>query len=412
MPLKTTKKVFTKSMITGWLIFILSYFYFPVPAQESQFDILTIDQAVDSALNNNFRLKNAQLELEQAELSKKNAIDIPSTEFKYQYGQIFSPINDRYIEINQNFGSLLTHIKRYKSAENFIELNKAQFELTKKEVIAEVKSAYFFWLFQFKKLEILQEKNEYYSDLTRIADLNYKLGETDLQEKVTVTALHAQTELDYNTAQDELTIAQNKLKQLIVVTDDILPDTIELELYMIDKPSPSTAYNGGPVLNVYENKIDLERTKYQTEKSKFFPEISVGYFNQSIGALNGFQGWQARIAFPLWFFPQSSKIQQARINEQMAENSFENKKFQVEHDVENLLFELNKYFKQIIYFKEYALPQAEILMQSSEMQFKKEELEYKEFLQGISTALNLKLNYYETLNNYNQTAIQLEFYAN
>ncbi len=409
---KTIKNLYIKILIHFFLTLLFTSFYIPVSSQETSFKIVSMQQAVDLALSNNYRLKNAQLELDRSELTKNNALDIPSTEFKYQFGQLYSPIHDKYIEINQNFGSLLTHINRYKTALNFIELNKAQYELTKKQVVAEVKSAYFFWLFQYKKLEILEMQNKYYSDLTRIADLHYKLGETNLQEKVTITAQQAENELNYTTAQDELTIAGNKLKQLIVTTDEILPDTNEFELYMIDKPTPSTEYNGGLVLNVYEKTTRLEKSKYQTEKSKFFPEISAGYFNQTIGTMKGLQGWQVGITIPVWFLPQSSNIKQARINEQIAANSMENQKFQIEQDVENLLFELSKYFKQIIYFKENALPQAEILMQTSELQFKKEEIEYPEYLQGISTALKLKMSYYETINNYNQTAIQLEFYAN
>ncbi|HJX72160.1 MAG TPA: TolC family protein, partial [Bacteroidales bacterium] len=141
-------------------------------------------------------------------------------------------------------------------------------------------------------------------------------------------------------------------------------------------------------------------------------EISAGYFYQDVGEFKGLNGWQIGLAFPLWFLPGNSEIKQAKINRDMALNTFEHQKFIIEKDIENLLFDLNKYFKQIEFFKRYALVQADALIKTARIQFEKEEIEYPEFIQGISAGLNLKLEYFETINKYNQTAIQLEIYAN
>jgi cobalt-zinc-cadmium resistance protein CzcA len=90
----------------------------------------------------------------------------------------------------------------------------------------------------------------------------------------------------------------------------------------------------------------------------------------------------------------------------------EQQKFIIDKEIENLLFDLNKYFKQIEYFKKHALVQAYELIKTAGTQFEKEEIDYFEYIQGISTGLNLKKDYLETINQYNQTAIQLEIYAN
>ena len=175
---------------------------------------------------------------------------------------------------------------------------------------------------------------------------------------------------------------------------------------------PTTEYSGGLIISSYQHKLEVEKSLYKVEKSKFFPEISAGYFNQDIDEINGLDGWQVSLAFPIWFFSQNSTIKQAKINSDIALNNLEYQKFNIEKEVENLLFELNKHFKQIIFYKDHALLQAEQLIYTSKIQYEKEEIDYFEYIQGISTGLKLKMNYLETLNNYNQTAIQLEYYAN
>ncbi|MBN2213399.1 MAG: CusA/CzcA family heavy metal efflux RND transporter [Bacteroidales bacterium] len=396
------------------LIMISFIILFPalVRSQETSFKKLTADEAVRLALANNAVTRNAVLEVEKAKALKNGAFQFQPTEFVYQYGQINSPVNDRYIEINQDFGSLLQHINRHRAYNKLWELSRIENEIINKELTAQVKSAYYFWIYLHNRLEILNEQKNLYSDLIRISELHYKLGATNLLEKTMAAARQAQVEIEYNMLQDDLIIAQNKLKQLIVTDEEIIPASPELVLYMVSKPSPDSDYKGKLLLSLLEKNSEVKQAQLGTERSAFFPEISAGYFYQDIGAFKGLYGWQIGLAFPLWFPPVNSNIKKAKAERDIELNTLEQHKFSIEKDIENLLFDLNKYFKQIEFFKKYALVQADELIKTASIQFNKEEIEYTEFIHGISTGLNLKMEYLETINNYNQTAIQLEIYAN
>ncbi|NJK84791.1 MAG: TolC family protein [Bacteroidales bacterium] len=56
-------------------------------------------------------------------------------------------------------------------------------ERIKKEITAEVKSSYYQWIFIKECLDLLQEEKERLSDLERIANVNFELGEITLLEK-------------------------------------------------------------------------------------------------------------------------------------------------------------------------------------------------------------------------------------
>lgn len=381
-------------------------------SQETTFINLTVDEAVNHALANNQLIKNSELDIEKARATKSGFIQLPPTHFTYRYGQINSPVNDRYMEINQNFGSLLFHINHLKVTNKMLELSQINSEIAKKELTVKVKSAYYFWVYLHKRLDILNEQKNLYSELTRIANLHFKLGATNILEKTVAIARQAQVEIAYITLQDDLIIAQNKLKQLIIIEDEIIPAEEELTLYMISKPSPDSEYKGNLLLSSYSKKYEIKQAQFGAEKSLLFPEIFTGYFYQDIGLDKGLTGWQIGLSFPLWLFPAKSEIKLAKISRDIANNSYENERLITELEIENLLFNLNKYFKQIEYYKNFALVQAVELINTASIQYEKEEIDYFEYIQGISTGLQIKMEYLETINNYNQTAIQLEIYSN
>jgi cobalt-zinc-cadmium resistance protein CzcA len=122
-------------------------------------------------------------------------------------------------------------------------------------------------------------------------------------------------------------------------------------------------------------------------------------------------GWQIGAAFPLWVPKQQAEVKQAKIESEIAFNEFGYKKITIAVEIENLLFELNKYFRQIRYFRENALPEAEVLLNTALSQLNTEEIDYTEYLQSISLVIQIRQDFYLAINNYNQTAIQLEIYG-
>jgi outer membrane protein TolC len=78
---------------------------------------------------------------------------------------------------------------------------------------------------------------------------------------------------------------------------------------------------------------------------------------------------------------------------------------------ENLEYELNNYFKKLQYFSHVGLIRAEQVLEINRAKFENEDIDYTEYTEKADEAFQIRLDYLETLNNYNQTAIQLEYYA-
>lgn len=379
--------------------------------QKDSISLLSPEEAVSLALENNPVILNSSLQIDKAQLMKQASWDIDATEFKFKIGQIYSPEQDRYFELNQGFGSLLEHIYQFHMANQHLQLSKTEFEIQQRNITSEVKSAYYFWVYTYNRLSILQQQQQIFSDIARIAGLQYKNGEIDLLEKTTLLAEVAHVETQLNMLYDELDIACNKLKQLIVKEGDILPLITELTMYKINKSSDTSQYSTSILANYYRNLYEINSIAVKSKSAAFFPEISMGVINQHIEPHSGLWGWQLGLSFPLWFVSKGAELKQAKLEKEMAENEYDYQLFAIKKTIENLILELDKTFKKLLYFDQYALIQADQISETASLQLEKEEIEYIEYACQIARSISIKMEYLETLNQYNQFAIQLEFYA-
>ncbi len=413
-----TKKPFgsiklPKKGITLFIIFTL-FGSISVRAQEPTDSIqkISIQQAVDFAQKNNPALKNASLNIESAKKQKQGILNFDPTEFSYQKGQINSDLIDYSFEINQNFGSVLTHYQTGKLVNQNISLSEKEFAIVKKELAAQTKISYYNWIYLINKFKIIQEQVSLYKEFVRIAQLKYELGESNLLEQTLAETEYASSKNELLKAAEQLIKAENNLKQIMNTDGNFIPESDSLTIYQLPAGTdPNERFSNSILLNYYENLYTIENVKYNIERSAYFPEISAGYFNQQIDQVDGFTGWSIGLRMPIWFLPQNSKVQMAKIEKEKAFNNYEYQKFNLEKEIENMVIHLDQVQNDLIYYHENALKKAQLLKITAQTQFEKEEIEYMEFLQSIKVAQEINLGYLETLYNYNKTAIKLEFYT-
>jgi cobalt-zinc-cadmium resistance protein CzcA len=319
------------------------------------------------------------------------------------------------LQITQPLGSVLTHIQRGKYINQQIALEETNLDLSRRQLEREVKSAYLSWVYERELLQQRQRELDLYQGFGERVNLQYESGESDLLVKTLSDAQFARATNALQKQEDQVKIAFNRLSQLLY---DELDEKVA--------PSADTlariAANAGSVFPTEQHllmsrglrRLNLMEAATSLEKSRFFPGLSVGYFNQNITdrevQLTNLQGWQVGISFPLWFMPQKSRISQARIAEQQAQNDLDYLQYTIDHEVEKLLLQAQQAEKQLNYYEQTALPQSEIIFRTAGLQLAEGEIDYFRYLQSISTAIELRMAYLSSLNDYNQAIIQLEYY--
>jgi cobalt-zinc-cadmium resistance protein CzcA len=76
------------------------------------------------------------------------------------------------------------------------------------------------------------------------------------------------------------------------------------------------------------------------------------------------------------------------------------------------LNELLKHKSSLNYYEVKAVPQADVIIENANKSFTNGAIDYIEYIQAMNQALEIKSNYLNTLNNYNQAVINLEYLIN
>jgi len=73
------------------------------------------------------------------------------------------------------------------------------------------------------------------------------------------------------------------------------------------------------------------------------------------------------------------------------------------------LQEVLKFRGSLSYYQEKAVPQANLIIVNAQKSFENGAINYVEYFLNVNSALELKFNYLNTLNGYNQSIINLEY---
>ncbi len=377
-------------------------------AQESGFKKISQDEAIAIALENNPEIKNKKLQSASIQKYITWLPAIEKTEVNYWYGQLYSPERGSYVEVIQNFGNPFGYSAHKEYNSNKSDLIEKENEVLIQQIIQVVRNSYNRWIFAHHKFNLLEQQKKWYDDFLRVVELHFEQGAYDLLDKVKAETEFALVRNNYLKAQDEVLLSENELKMNLFIEGDLVPASEELMLYEIAKDNISGANSE---IESMDQKVALNQAAMRMQKMKAFPDVTAGYFLQKIGSAGSFQGVMFGISLPLWYAPIKKNIEKAQLNEEIALNNYQKRVFEVEKEKEAIVIQMNRYFKQIQYYREYALRKAQLLLQTSQVRFRKEDIEYFDHLENLNLWLQIQLEYIDLVKKYNEKAIEMEYYV-
>lgn len=378
---------------------------FPTHAQQT----VSLEEAVTIALENHPRLKTATASIERSRASRGESWEVSPTTFNYSWGQINGETrNDNQMEITQSLGSLLTPFYKNALVNRQVATGEYYRDLVKKEITAEVKRAWAYYQYAFHLCALYKEQIEWAGRLRKASQLRYEQGDITLLERNMSSTLVADLQTRLSQAEEELQLATRRFSWTCYSDSPLLPMDTTLVLFpaRVAEIAPSDIH-----LNYFRSVADEKKAMLRIERSRFFPELSVGYVRQKIAPLSGLDSWMVGISFPVLFFPQHSRVRQAKIDSYIARTEAESNIRQLNNKVEELSVALRKEREHIRYYTTGALPEADALLKSATVQFKESETDITQFVQSLNAAREIRRGYIEAVYAYNISALELELYS-
>ena len=415
------KKIVTTLMVIGGLFFPAMQIH----AQETnqmQERTITLQQAIEMALQNNNRIKIAQYEIEVEEKGKYGAITIPKTEFSYQNGEFNTPtVRDNQYGVTQRINFPTVYTSQFKLAKAKVSSSEQLKVIEENDLIADVKAAYSRYVFLMQNKQLLQRQDSLYGNLNRSSSMRYESGESTKLESVTSATQSMQIKNKLQQNEADMRIAKKQLQVVLNTNDDIGIVESELVRREIDLDIESRSVEQSPFYVYLKQQLEVRKRETNVERSKVLPDIMFGYNSQTfIGAQSSgianpnfndddrFSFFHVGVAIPIFPGGHRAKIQAAKIEEDIVQSQIELNKTQLEGELQNLLQEYYKLQSTLDYYQNDALPQAELIIDNSDKSFKSGDVSYTQYLQNLTLANSIQTEYLNTLYQYNQSIIVIE----
>ena len=289
-------------------------------------EVLTLEQAIAIAMNENQKIKNALLDVSRAgeEFGATRTRRLPNFSFEALGTQQLTPINFTFetgtfgtypgigpipaeetklttplqptaifiTRISQPITQLRKINLSLKQAALKGEIAREEVRAKRQQIVRDVKRAYFALLQTQSSLATALENIKLYKELDRVTG-DYLAQQVVLRtESLDVRSRLARAEYDTMTLQDQLDIQKQQLNSLLgrdVLTDFTVTAVPEADSFELDLAGARTqALQQRPDLREARLKVQHAEADRRIKKSEFIPEISASFQHIATANFNSF----------------------------------------------------------------------------------------------------------------------------
>ncbi|MGE6354881.1 CusA/CzcA family heavy metal efflux RND transporter [Flavobacterium sp. NPDC079362] len=408
------EKGFKIKSLTQKATFVLVFFsvFSAANAQEK----ISLETALKMVTEKNYSIKNEKLRTAYAQALIKSGADIPKTIVFAEAGKINSAYDDTRFGISQTIAFPTIYKKQKQLLSEQWKTSALNTSLKEQEIKKAVTQVFYTFLYYKEKEKLLQQADTLFNDFYDKANLRLQKGESNILEKTTAENQRAAIAIQLMQLEQEM---QTTLLELQVLLNSEIP------LIPLEK---SYKYPIVPMNNGIENNILLKLSQQQKnnaaaqtqlEKSKYLPDLTIGYFNNSFKGTgpdnnyyygsNRFSSVQAGLGIPLFAGSQSAKIEASKVGESIAENEYQIQLQLLQNQYKQLMAAHKSNTEITQYFEDAGIKNATLIKETANKQFSNGEINFLDFVMVINQAIIIQSNYLEAVRALNQSSIELNF---
>ncbi|MBL7850492.1 MAG: TolC family protein [Cyclobacteriaceae bacterium] len=409
--------------LTGTAV-ILVMLLWTSPAR-SQARIVSLDEAIRTAVEQNPRLRANASETEAATHLKRTAVDIPKLQAMWMSGQYNSLNKDNNLTITQNLPFPTVFTSQSRLGELRVESSRFREAASRNELIYQVKLVYQALQFLMAREKLLRSQDSLFAELVRTTTLQLATGEGTLLQKTSAETRYneiknqmVQNLADQLTFRAQLRVLMNTPDEVSFPTGDFQPMTTSL----VDDVGQ---VSDNPMLAYQQSLSSVAQQEKRVEANRVLPDLTLGYFNQSLigfqtqpdgtdrlfSADDRFTGFMVGLAIPVWFVSPAARVKAAGARSESARYQAESMEKQLQGEWRQAVQQFEKNNSSLSYYTRSALPNAQLLLRQSTAAFRAGDIGQADFRLNVQQALSIQETYLQTVFDYNKSILMLEFLA-
>ena len=383
-----------------------------VDAQQPNVKRVSINEAIALAKNNLlYEINNQQINRGEAQIKTATAFSKTGVFAENEDMRPSDNTGILKIGVSQSIAwpGLNTAQKNlYNEQLKYYEVNTAAIDV---EVKRDVKTVYYqLWYLQDKQ-QLYHRLDSIYKSLNDAAILKVRTGGSPGLDSIAANVRMMELKALIQQISKEIQIQQQLLSQYLNTNESLLPLITPLERLSMPGTISDSLH---PLLALQSQNINIAAAGIGVVKNQNKPEFSGRFFSQRLwGANDPFTGFSVTAAFPLFgagAFKNRMKVAQADMVVQQRQFDYSKqvlstRQLQMQQEVE-------KSRSLLFFYESTGLRQAEEIINAATLAYRAGEISFAELSQYLAQAIEIKKNYLENLNAYNQSVIQYYYYIN
>ena len=385
---------------------------------------ISLNEAIREAIEQNPEVKQGIFLVDQQQAERKTAFEIPKTDISWMAGQYNSTRFDNHFALTQSVPNPAEAKRRKDVLAQQVSIAQAKLEITKIDLIRQVKKVYTDLLFNSHQKRLLDEESQRAERFVKAAALRYKTGEANKLEYSVALSEQGDVQVRMINLLGDQSILQKQLQTLINSSTSVEPSVDSLTRLAVILPD-STAVTGNAYLYYFQQQVGLQQKITGLQRTSLLPDFSLGYFNQSLtgfqnvngtetfyGSGKRFQGFQIGLSLPVFNKTAKARIQASEIGVSIARNQLKINHIQLASQLQQAVYSYQKALESLSVFELKTLPLAKEIRNNAMAGYEAGEIGYIEFSNALSKAFNIQMIHLGLLKQFNDSVIEIEFITN
>ncbi|MCB0479624.1 MAG: TolC family protein, partial [Crocinitomicaceae bacterium] len=380
----------------------------------------SLEEVIQIGMQNNNSVAIAESQMHLYEQQKKAAFNPGKTNFDIEYGQINSFNNDFTFAFSQTFEFPTVYTSRLKKAKQEVQSAELQLEVVKNKLKFLIRQNWYYLAYLKEYKEILEYQDSLMQRVVRAANLRYEVEATNQLEKVSAETKLMEIRNQIKMVEADMLIKQREIS--ILLNDSLglnfSPTAFDKADLLISMDSAEIANN--PDLAYIQQQINVADAEIKVNSNKLWPDLKIGYYNQSmIGTPTPSGGvadmndrlhvLHAGITIPLFFGSYRSDIKSAKIQKEIAEFNAKSYEINLNSQFEMKTREMIKSRDNLKYYQDYGSKQSELLIKNAQKSYESGSVDYMTYYQTLNQGIQIKKEYIKALSEYNKSVIDLAY---
>lgn len=382
-----------------------------LPDRAKAQETFTLNQAIERAMTYYPSVKAARLEVERQKALKATAWDLGTTSVftgKEETGNDMPGIHNQ-IGVNQTGIDIFAVPNKNKLADVRIRQAVSGQNLTQVELVRQVSIAWYRTVYAKRQWMLYEQLDSLYANFMRAAELRFKIQQTSKIEYLSASTRYKELQVNIKRAESDYLAALQILNQYLIYQGAFDVDHLDAGKNTFRTESAGDSLSTSPVLNYFSKSIDVAESSLRANQAGFLPKVDLGYVSQKVDGNPGFYGWQVGVSVPLLFFSQSGRVRASKLNYEIAEQQFEQKRFEINAQYNQLISRYLIIRDVIDYYQKEALPLADEQIRASNLAYQEGSIDYVQYIQNMEGAINTRLEFLTRQEEYYELSAQLKY---